>query len=77
MSEYHQIIEGVVVKGKMKKYNTTYELDLNNEIVSTVAVGIDGITAEGAALEGKLMENGRVVVLKAGKKFSVAGQRLR
>ena len=68
---------GVVVKGKMKKYNTTYELDLNNEIVSTVAVGIDGITAEGAALEGKLMENGRVVVLKAGKKFSVAGQRLR
>ena len=67
----------VVVKGKLKKFNSTYELDLNNEIVSMIPVGINDITAEGAAVEGKVMENGKVVVLSAGKKYTVAGQRVK
>lgn len=67
----------VVVKGKLKKFNTTYELDLNNEIVSMVSVGIDNVASEGKVAEGKLLENGKVVVLKAGKKYTVAGQRVK
>lgn len=67
----------VVVKGKLKKFNSTYELDLNNEIVSMIPVGINDITSEGTAVEGKVLENGKVVVLSAGKKYTVAGQRVK
>lgn len=67
----------VVVMGKLKKYGETYELDLNNVLVSLVPVGIDGIVADEAKAEGKLLENGKVVVLKAGKKYTVAGQRVK
>gem|GEM_PF-4176086 len=72
-----EVGSSVVVKGKLKKFNTTYELDLNNEIVSMVSVGIDNVASEGKAIEGKLLENGKVVVLKAGKKYTVAGQRVK
>lgn len=67
----------VVVMGVMKKYGDIYEFNYNNEIVSLVSVGIDGIAAENVAVAGKIMENGRVVVLKAGKKYTVAGQRIK
>lgn len=72
-----EVGSSVVVKGKLKKFNTTYELDLNNEIVSMVSVGIDNVASEGKVAEGKLLENGKVVVLKAGKKYTVAGQRVK
>ena len=41
----------VVVFGKLKKYNTTYELDLNNILISQngTTTGITNITAEEAA----------------------------
>lgn len=67
----------VVVMGKLKKYGETYEFDLNNVIVSLVSVGVDGIVADEAKVEGKRLENGKVVVLKAGKKYTVAGQRVK
>lgn len=67
----------VVVMGVMKKYGDIYEFNYNNEIVSLVSVGVDGIAAENVAVAGKVMENGRVVVLKAGKKYTVAGQRIK
>lgn len=67
----------VVVMGVMKKYGDVYEFNYNNEVVSMIPVGIGNIASEGAAIEGKVVEDGRVVVLKAGKKFTVAGQRIK
>lgn len=72
-----EVGSSVVVKGVMKKFGDIYEFNYNNEIVSLVSVGIDGIDAENAAVAGKVMENGKVVVLKAGKKYTVAGQRIK
>lgn len=66
----------VVVMGVMKKYGDVYEFNYNNEIVSMVSVGIGNVTSDNAAVAGKMVENGKVVVLKAGRKYTVAGQRM-
>lgn len=39
----------VIVKGVMKKYNSTYELDKNNELVSYVVKAAESITISGSA----------------------------
>ena len=69
----------VVVFGKLKKYNTTYELDLNNILISQngTTTGITNITAEEAAknapvynLAGqKVTKAYKGVVIKNGKKM--------
>lgn len=69
----------VVVFGKLKKYNDTYELDLNNILISQngTTTGITNITAEEAAknapvynLAGqKVTKAYKGVVIKNGKKM--------
>lgn len=72
-----EVGSSVVVMGVMKKFGDIYEFNYNNEIVSLISVGIDGIAAENATVAGKVMENGKVVVQKAGRKYTVAGQRIK
>lgn len=67
----------VVVYGKMKKYRDIYEFDYNNEIVSMVTTDISEISGTQISADGKFVENGRVVIVKAGKKFNVAGQMIK
>lgn len=69
----------VVVYGKLKKFNTTYELDLNNILISLngTTTGITNITADEAAknapvynLAGqKVTKAYKGVVIKNGKKM--------
>ena len=69
----------VIVKGLLKKYNSTYEIDKNNKIHSLngVTTGINNITTD-ATLENapafnlagqKVGKAYKGVVIKAGKKF--------
>lgn len=69
----------VIVKGLLKKYNSTYEIDMNNKIHSLngVTTGINNITTD-ATLENapafnlagqKVGKAYKGVVIKAGKKF--------
>lgn len=67
----------VVVYGQLKKYNDTYEFNFKNEIVSMTTTGINDVNASILPADGKFVENGRVVIVKAGKKYNVAGQNLK
>lgn len=69
----------VIVKGKLKKFNDTYEIDMNSKIYSLngVTTGINNITTD-AKLENapafnlagqKVGKAYKGVVIKAGKKF--------
>ena len=69
----------VIVKGKLKKFNDTYEIDMNSKIHSLngVTTGINNITTD-ATLENapafnlagqKVGKAYKGVVIKAGKKF--------
>lgn len=69
----------VIVKGQLKKYGETYELDKNNQLYSLngVTTGINNITTD-ATLENapafnlagqKVSKAYKGVVIKAGKKF--------
>ena len=69
----------VIVKGKLKKFNDTYEIDMNSKIYSLngVTTGINNITTD-ATLENapafnlagqKVGKAYKGVVIKAGKKF--------
>ncbi len=69
----------VIVKGKLKKFNDTYEIDMNSKIYSLngVTTGINNITND-ATLENapafnlagqKVGKAYKGVVIKAGKKF--------
>lgn len=69
----------VIVKGKLKKFNDTYEIDMNSKIYSLngVTTGISNITTD-ATLENapafnlagqKVGKAYKGVVIKAGKKF--------
>lgn len=64
----------VIVYGQMKKYGDVYEFNYNNELVSVATTGIDSINASQLSANGKFVENGRVVIVKAGKKYNTAGQ---
>lgn len=64
----------VVVYGQMKKYGDIYEFNYNNEIVSMTTTGINDVNASILPADGKFVENGRVVIVKAGKKYNTAGQ---
>lgn len=64
----------VVVYGQLKKYNDTYEFNFKNEIVSMTTTGINDVNASILPADGKFVENGRVVIVKAGKKYNTAGQ---
>lgn len=69
----------VIVKGKLKKFNDTYEIDMNSKIYSLngVTTGINNITTD-TTLENapafnlagqKVGKTYKGVVIKAGKKF--------
>lgn len=64
----------VVVYGQLKKYKDTYEFNYKNELVSVATTGINDINASQLSADGKFVENGRVVIVKAGKKYNTAGQ---
>lgn len=64
----------VIVYGQMKKYGDVYEFNYNNELVSVATTGIGSIDASLLSADGKFVENGRVVIVKAGKKYNTAGQ---
>ena len=64
----------VIVYGQMKKYGDVYEFNYNNELVSVATTGIDSINASQLSADGKFVENGRVVIVKAGKEYNTAGQ---
>ena len=64
----------VIVYGQMKKYGDVYEFNYNNELVSVATTGINDINASQLSADGKFVENGRVVIVKAGKKYNTAGQ---
>ena len=64
----------VIVYGQMKKYGDVYEFNYNNELVSVATTGIGSINASQLSADGKFVENGRVVIVKAGKKYNTAGQ---
>ena len=64
----------VVVYGQLKKYKDTYEFNYKNELVSVATTGISDINASLHSADGKFVENGRVVIVKAGKKYNTAGQ---
>jgi hypothetical protein len=61
----------------LKKYNDTYEFNFKNEIVSVITTGIADVDAAKSVADGKFVENGRVVIVKDGKKYNVAGQNLK
>ena len=64
----------VIVYGQLKKYKDTYEFNYKNELVSVATTGINDINASQLSADGKFVENGRVVIVKAGKKYNTAGQ---
>ena len=64
----------VVVYGQLKKYGDVYEFNYKNELVSVATTGISDINASQLSADGKFVENGRVVIVKAGKKYNTAGQ---
>lgn len=64
----------VIVYGQLKKYGDVYEFNYKNELVSVATTGIDSIDASQLSADGKFVENGRVVIVKAGKKYNTAGQ---
>lgn len=64
----------VVVYGELKKHGDVYEFNYNNEIVSVTTTGIGEVSGISASANGKFVENGRIVIVKDGKKFNVAGQ---
>jgi hypothetical protein len=68
-----QVGTSVVVVGTMKKYGEVYEFNYNNKIVSVETTGINDIISTDLK-DGKIIENNRVVIVKAGKKYNVAGQ---
>lgn len=63
----------VVVVGTMKKYKNVYEFNYNNKIVSMETTGINDVLSTDQK-DGMFVENGRVVIVKAGKKYNTAGQ---
>lgn len=67
----------LIVYGQLKKYNDTYEFNYKNEIVSVITTGIADVDAAKSVANGKFVENGRVVIVKDGKKYNVAGQNLK
>lgn len=64
----------VIVYGQLKKYGDVYEFNYKNELVSVATTGINDINASQLSANGKFVENGRVVIVKAGKKYNTAGQ---
>ena len=64
----------VIVYGQLKKYGDVYEFNYKNELVSVATTGINDIYASQLSADGKFVENGRVVIVKAGKKYNTAGQ---
>lgn len=64
----------VIVYGQMKKYGDVYEFNYNNELVSVATTSINDINASQLSADGKFVENGRVVIVKAGRKYNTAGQ---
>lgn len=64
----------VIVYGQLKKYGDVYEFNYKNELVSVATTGINDINASQFSADGKFVENGRVVIVKAGKKYNTAGQ---
>lgn len=64
----------VIVYGQLKKYGSVYEFNYKNELVSVATTGINDINASQLSADGKFVENGRVVIVKAGKKYNTAGQ---
>lgn len=64
----------VIVYGQLKKYGDVYEFNYKNELVSVATTGINDINASQLSADGKFVENGRVVIVKAGKKYNTAGQ---
>ena len=67
----------VVVYGQLKKYGDIYEFNYQNKIVSMTTTGINDVNASILPANGKFVENGRVVIVKDGKKYNVAGQNLK
>ena len=72
-----QVGTSLIVYGQMKKYKDTYEFNYKNEIVSVITTGIADVDAAKSVANGKFVENGRVVIVKDGKKYNVAGQNLK
>jgi hypothetical protein len=72
-----QVGTSLIVYGQLKKYNDTYEFNYKNEIVSVITTGIADVDAAKSVANGKFVENGRVVIVKDGKKYNVAGQNLK
>lgn len=64
----------VIVYGQMKKYGDIYEFNYNNEIVSVIETGINNINTTLLSADGKFIENGRIVIVKDGKKYNTVGQ---
>jgi hypothetical protein len=72
-----QVGTSLIVYGQMKKYKDTYEFNYKNEIVSVITTDIADVDAAKSVANGKFVENGRVVIVKDGKKYNVAGQNLK
>lgn len=72
-----QVGTSLIVYGQLKKYNDTYEFNYKNEIVSVITTDIADVDAAKFVANGKFVENGRVVIVKDGKKYNVAGQNLK
>lgn len=64
----------VIVYGQLKKYGDVYEFNYKNELVSVATTGINDVNDSILSADGKFVENGRVVIVKAGKKYNTAGQ---
>jgi len=65
--------DNVVATGKMKKYNTTYELNTGCYIVSVNGgTSIEGLKSE-STKAGKIFMDGHFMIIKNGRTYSVAG----
>lgn len=66
----------VVVYGKMKKHNSTYEMDADNQLVALeredTTTGVDNVETTVAAK--KAIINGQLIIVKDGVKFNALGQ---
>jgi len=63
----------VVAEGKMKKYNTTYELNTGCYIVSiNNSTAIEGIKSE-AIKSGKIMKGGKLYIISNGSTYDASG----
>lgn len=63
----------VVAEGKMKKYNTTYELNTGCYIVSiSNSTAIEGIKSE-AIKSGKIMKGGKLYIISNGNTYDASG----